>query len=93
MLDLAISTDTNRQGITVIETNRGAQLRAPGWPQDCEFQLVAFNPTAKSCDVVRTEELARDIGKALEALDHVGALKGWKPGWYHRLSVCAKGLA
>ncbi|MFZ2642869.1 MAG: hypothetical protein WA117_17880 [Verrucomicrobiia bacterium] len=91
MLDLAISTDTDRNGIAVIETNRGERLKAPRWPQDCDFQLVAFNPAAKSCDVVWTEALANDIGKALKALAHAGVLKGRKPDWYHRLMRCANG--
>jgi hypothetical protein len=91
MLDLAISMDTDRSGTTVIETNRGERLKALGWPQDCDFQLVAFDPTVRSCTVVWTEELAKDIGKALKALDEVGAPTGRKPDWYRHLLLCAKG--
>ena len=42
MLDLAISVNTDSRRTTIIETNRGVKLKAPAWPQDCDFQLVAF---------------------------------------------------
>ena len=90
MLDLAISIDTDARGTTVIETNHGAQLKAPRWPQDCEFQLVAFNPSGKTCTVVWTEELADDIDHALKTIQETGVLKGTKPDWYRRLTQCAK---
>jgi len=90
MLDLAISVNTNSRGTTVIETNRGVKLKAPGWPQDCDFQLVAFEPSAKNCEVIWSETLAEDIGRALMTLDSSVALKGRKPNWYLRLKRCAK---
>lgn len=90
MLDLAISIDTDARGTTVIETNHGVQLKAPRWPQDCEFQLVAFNPSGKTCNVIRTEHLAEDIGRALTALASSAALKGRKPDWFRRLERCAE---
>ena len=90
MLDLAISIDSD-SGTTVIETRRGVKLKAPGWPQDCDFQLVAFGPSARSCEVVWTESLAEDIGRALMAIERAAALKGRKPDWYHRLERCSKG--
>lgn len=90
MLDLAISVNTDSKGTTVIETNHGVKLKAPGWPQDCDFQLVAFAPSRKSCEVIWSENLAADIGRALMALDSSAALKGRKPDWYLRLKHCAK---
>jgi len=41
MLDLAIEMDTDSRNTSIIETNHGVQLKAPDWPHDCEFQLVA----------------------------------------------------
>ncbi len=91
MLDLAISVDTDSRRTTVIETNRGVKLKAPGWPQDCDFQLVAFAPSGKDCEIIWTKDLAGDISKALMALHKSEALKGRKPDWYLRLERCAKG--
>ncbi len=92
MLDLAISTNTDTRGTSVIETNHGVELKAPGWPQDCDFQLVAFRPTGKTCEVIWTERLAEDIRKALMALDQAGMVQGKKPDWYRRLSRCSSGV-
>ena len=69
----------------IIETNNGAELKAPGWPQDCDFQLVAFDPSEESCEVISAEGLAEDIGTALMTVDRSGALQGPKPDWYRRL--------
>lgn len=91
MLDLAISIDEDSKGTPVIETNHGVQLKAPNWPQDCEFQLVAFTPSGKSCYVVTAKSLAQDISEALVALKTAGSLNGRKPDWYFRLSRYAKG--
>jgi len=91
MLDLAISVNTDSRRTTIIETNRGVKLKAPAWPQDCDFQLVAFAPSGKNCEIIWTENLAEDIGKALIALAGSAALKGQKPDWYLRLERCAKG--
>jgi hypothetical protein len=85
MIDLAIATDIDTKGKTVIETNHGLELKAPKWPQDCEFQLVAFEPSGKTCEVVWTEELAADIRQALKTLESTGALEGRKPDWYRRM--------
>jgi hypothetical protein len=90
MIDLAISVDTDARGTTVIETNRGSKLKAPRWPQDCETQLVAFNPSGKTCKVIWTEQLADDIGRAIRSLHDAGVLKGRKPDWYRRLAHCAE---
>ena len=89
MLDLAISINTDPRNTTIIETNRGVKLKAPGWPQDCDFQLVAFHPSAEICEVVSAEGLAGDIGKALMTLDRAAPFKGRKPDWYRRLERCA----
>lgn len=85
MLDLAISIDTDSTNTTVIETNHGVRLRAPEWPQDSDFQLVAFNPLGGSCEVVGADHLAQDIGNALALLNRAVPFNGRKPGWYRRL--------
>lgn len=87
MLDLAISTDCDENGVPVVETNNGRELKAPDWPQDCDFQLVAFKKSAKTCKIIWTEELANDLAQALEALDRAGLLNGQKLDWYRRLSL------
>ena len=93
MLDLAISTNTDSRGTTIVETNQGVKLKAPAWPQDCDFQLVAFSPSGKHCKVIWTEDLAEDINRALVALDRTAAFKGPKPDWYRRLKQCARGAS
>jgi hypothetical protein len=85
MLDLAISVDTDPKSTTAIETNHGEQLRALGWPHDCEFQLVAFDPSEETCEVVSTEGLAEDIREALDTLDSAVSFQGGKPDWHRRL--------
>jgi hypothetical protein len=90
MLDLAISINTDPRNTTIIETNHGATLKAPDWPQDCDFQLVAFDPSGESCEVISAEGLAGDIGKALMMLDRAVPIMGRKPGWYRRLERYAK---
>jgi hypothetical protein len=72
MLDLAISINVDSTGTTVVETNHGARLKAPAWPADCDFQVVAFDPSDRRCEVVWTEQLARDISSALMALGRGG---------------------
>ena len=91
MLDLAISVDTDRNGTTIIETNHGVRLKAPKWSQDCEFQLVAFSPSARTCQAISAEQLADDIRKALAALENVGVLKPRKADWHRRLRRYAEG--
>jgi len=91
MLDLAIATDRDPRGTTVVETNHGIKLKAPTWPSDCDFQLVVFNPSSKHCELVWTEDLARDIGRALRTLEGLAALKGPKPSWYRRLEHYSRG--
>jgi hypothetical protein len=93
MLDLAISTDTDSKGTTIVQTNHGVKLKAPRWPQDCESQLVAFSPSGVRCEVVWTELLAADIDNALAMLDGSAAFKGPKPDWYRRLKRCARGAS
>lgn len=85
MLDLAISITTDSRNTTIIETNHGVRLKAPGWPQDCDFQLVAFDRSGGSCEVISAEGLAEDIGEALVALERAAPLRGRKPDWYRRL--------
>ena len=82
MLDLAISEDIDQKGRTVILTNHGERMCAERWPQDSEFQLVAFPPSARACQVLWAEELATDIAAALKAIDETETLAGPKPAWY-----------
>jgi hypothetical protein len=92
MLDLAISINTDKNGATVIETNRGVELKATRWPQDYDFQLVAFSPGGKTCRVIWTEQLSEDIRNALTALNQTGGIRGKKPDWYRRLSCYGSGI-
>jgi hypothetical protein len=85
MLDLAISVGADSRNTAIIETNHGAELRAPGWPQDCDFQLVAFSMSGRNCEVVSPEDLAADIGMALLAIKEAKCFKGRKPNWFRRL--------
>ena len=91
MLDLAISEDIDRKGATVVLTNHGKKMRTKTWPQDSDFQVVAFPPSARQCQVLAVEELAADIAAALRALGNTGILAGPKPDWYRRLAKCASG--
>ena len=91
MLDLAISEDTGQKGRTVILTNHGEKMRAKTWPQDSDFQLVAFPPSARACRVLWPEELAADIAVALKTIDEAATLATPKPAWYRRLARCASG--
>jgi hypothetical protein len=89
MLDLAISIDIDQRNTAIIETNQGVRLKAPDWPNDCDFQLVAFDPSGETCEIVPAEALAGDIGKALMSLNGAEALEGEKPDWYRRLELYA----
>lgn len=91
MLSLAISIDTDPKGTNVIETNHGVQLKAARWPQDCEFQLVAFNPANKACEVISTEQLVNDIRDALRTFQASDVLKVQRMEWYRRLALYAEG--
>ncbi len=90
MLDLATSMETDSR-IVIIETNHEVILKAPEWPGDNDFELVAFSPLGGTCEVVRVEELAADIGRALVTLDKSALLGDQKPDWYRRLERCADG--
>ena len=89
MLDLAIRFDEDAGNVAVVETNRGERLRALEWPQDCDFQLVAFDPSGQSCEVISAEGLAEGIAEALAMVNEAAPLKGGKPDWYRRLERCA----
>jgi hypothetical protein len=91
MLDLAIAVDHDRQMAAVVETNNGRSLKAPGWPQDSDFHLVAFGPTQNSCDVVTASELAADISKLLHILASRRIFRGRKPAWLKRLERYSEG--
>jgi hypothetical protein len=92
MLDLAIAVDHDRQMTTIVETNNGRSLKAPGWPQDSDFHLVAFGPKQRSCDVVAAAELAADISKLLGLLTSRRILRGSKPAWLKRLEQYSEGV-
>jgi hypothetical protein len=92
MLDLAIAFDHDRRMTTIVETNRGVSLRASGWPQDSDFNLVAFDPNQNSCDVVAASELAADISKLVRLAASRGILRGKKPAWLKRLEQYSSGV-
>jgi hypothetical protein len=92
MLALAIPMDTDSRGNTIIETNAGHELKARRWPQDCEFQLVAFGPASTTCQIVWPAQLAEDIATALQLVDRLGNFHGAKPDWYRRLHRYSKGI-
>ena len=93
MIDLAISMDADQNGTSIIETNKGRTLKAARWPQDSDFQLVAYAPSGRVCKVVGTESLAKDIACALAALKQAGVIEGRKPDWLCRLESCARGAS
>ena len=90
MLSLGIPIDFDDAGNTIVDLNTGGELKAKDFPQDSEFQLLAFRPTGKSCEVVWVEELANDIGEALAALERTG-FKQAKSGWHRRLTLYSSG--
>lgn len=92
MLMLAIPIDTDRTGNTVVETNNGSVLRVSDWPQDCEFQLVAFNPRGRKGTLVPTDQLVEDIQRALTEMDSTGGTPQDRPDWYLRLVEYASGV-
>jgi hypothetical protein len=91
MLDLAIAIDQDRKMTTIVETNHGRSLKAPGWPQDSDFRLVAFHPKHKSCEVVSASELAADISNLLRLVASQPLVRGRKPSWLKRLEQYAIG--
>ena len=90
MLDLATSMEIDSK-MVMIETNHEVVLKAPGWPGDTDFELIAFSPFGRTCEVVRAEDLAADIAKALAMLDKAAIFEGQNPDWYWRLKRCADG--
>jgi hypothetical protein len=92
MLKLAIPIESDRTGATVVETNDGSVLRVTDWPQDCEFQLVAFSPRGRKARLVFTDQLAEDIRRALSEMDTAGLIPREKPDWYRRLVQCASAV-
>ena len=92
MLDLAICITTDRAGVPMILTNHGKRMKCKRWPQDCEFQVVAFSSSARAADVIGTEHLLSDLRAALRALETAGELTKVKPAWYRRLTRYAAPL-
>lgn len=90
MLSLGIPIDLDDAENTIVELNIGGEFLARDFPSDSEFQLLAFRPSAKACEVVWVEELAKDIGEALTALEQTG-FKRCKADWYRRLSLYCSG--
>jgi hypothetical protein len=93
MLDLAVSAEADWGGTTAVETNHEVILKAPEWPGDTDFELVAFSPSGKTCEIVQAGDLAGDIAMALVTLDKAAVLEGQKPDWYWRLKRCAEGAS
>jgi hypothetical protein len=91
MLDLAVSAEAISEGVAVVETLHGVERKAPKWNHDADFELVAFSPSGKNCEVVRARDLARDIAMALLTLEEGAALKYGNPDWYRRLKRYAEG--
>jgi hypothetical protein len=92
MLDLSIAVDLDQRMTTIVETNHGKSLKAPGWPQDSDFHLVAFDPTQNSCEVVTASELAADISKLVRLAASRRILRGKKPAWLKRLERYSAGV-
>lgn len=92
MLDLAIAIDHDRGMNTIVETNGGRSLGAPGWPQDSDFHLVAFDPLQNSCEVVPASQLAADISKLVHLAASRGILHGKKLDWLKRLEKYSLGV-
>lgn len=93
MLDLAISIDADSHGTAIVETNHGEEFKAHDWPRDCDFQMVAYRPSGKSCKVVSAGEVVEDIAHAIRALKAVGAFRTGTPDWARRLTLYAAGAS
>jgi hypothetical protein len=91
MLSLGIPIDFDNAGNTIVDLNIGGELKAKDFPQDSEFQLLAFSPNAKTATVVWIQQLAEDIGEAIGMLEKHGFANRRKPDWYKRLSLCSSG--
>jgi hypothetical protein len=90
MLSLGIPIDFDAAGNTVVDLNIGGELKANDFPQDSDFQLLAFRPSAKTGQVVWIDELARDISEALLALEQAG-FKHTEIEWHRRLALYCSG--
>jgi hypothetical protein len=89
MVNLAIAMDIDRDNNSIIETNCGKRLVAPGWPQDCEAQLVSYRKKGRVGRVVRLDTLTNDIREALALIEQQGAFATKKPDWFFRLQKIA----
>ena len=92
MLSLGIPIDFDDAGNTIVDLNIGEEVKAKDFPQDSEFQLLAFRPQSKQATVVWTCELMNDIAKALEAIDQSGLSRVKKADWYRRLALYSSGV-
>ena len=91
MIDLAIIVDSDSNDVAIVETNSGAELKAPDWGTDTDPKLVAFYPSKKRCKIVDCAELSNDIGYALDALRAAGVINDGKPEWFKNLEFYASG--
>lgn len=92
MLSLGIPVDFDDSGNTIVDLNIGGEMKAKGFPQDSEFQLLAFGPNSKTATVVWIEQLAEDISEAVAMLERNGFAKNKKPDWFRRLMLCSNGV-
>ena len=93
MLSLGIPIDFDDSGNTLVDLNIGGELKAKDFPQDSDFQLLAFHPADKTGQVVWIDQLAKDIGEALRALEQTGVERRAKPDWYRRLALYCSGVS
>lgn len=89
MLNLAIEVDVDQHGNSVIQTNTGDILMAPGWPRDCEFQIVSYRKQKRIARVVHYDTLSKDIDRALEMIKRARLIGRSKPKWFVRLQEAA----
>ncbi len=92
MLSFGIPIDFDDEGNTIVDLNIGGEVKTRDFPQDSEFQLLAFRPRSGTAKVVWIDELAQDISEALSALDRSGFRQRKKPEWYRRLMLYRSGV-
>jgi hypothetical protein len=91
MLSFGIPVDFDDDGNTIVDLNIGREVKAHDFPQDSEFQLLAFRPESATATVVSIGELTDDISDALNALKREG-FKGRNVDWYRRLTMYCSGM-
>jgi hypothetical protein len=91
MISFGIPVDFDDNGNTIVDLNIGREVKAQNFPQDSEFQLLAFRPGSTTATVVSIGELADDISDALDTLKREG-FKGRNVDWYRRLTMYCSGM-